>query len=81
MGWTVDYGDVKEIFKPVYKQLDHHLLNEIPGLNDADIGSLLRWIKNSMGERLPQLDRIDLLETPHSGAILTWGPRGPILPT
>ena len=81
MGWTVDYGDVKEIFKPVYKQLDHNLLNEIPGLNDADIGSLLRWIKKSMEERLPQLDRIDLLEKPGSGAILTWGPRGPILPT
>ena len=71
MGWTVDYGDVKEIFKPVYKQLDHNLLNEISGLNDVDIGSLLRWIKKSMEESLPQLHRIDLLEKPGSGAILT----------
>jgi len=26
MGWTVDYGDVKQLFKPVYNQIDHHLL-------------------------------------------------------
>ena len=24
LGWTVDYGDVKALFKPVYERLDHH---------------------------------------------------------
>ncbi|WP_242445782.1 6-pyruvoyl trahydropterin synthase family protein [Chromatium okenii] len=24
LGWTVDYGDVKTLFTPVYRQLDHH---------------------------------------------------------
>ena len=66
--------------KPIYKKLDHNLLNDIPDLCDGDTGNLLRWIKKSMGDSLPQLDRIDLLEKPGSGAILTWGPRGPVLP-
>ena len=31
-------------------------------------------------ERLPQLDRIDLYETPGCGAVLSWGEQGPALP-
>jgi 6-pyruvoyltetrahydropterin/6-carboxytetrahydropterin synthase len=30
LGWTVDYGDVKALFKPVYAQLDHHRLDALP---------------------------------------------------
>ncbi len=80
MGWTVDYGDVKEIFKPVYKELDHHLINELPNLEDGDVASMLYWIKDTMSEKLPQLDRLDLFETPGCGAILSWGDHGPALP-
>ena len=79
-GWTVDYGDVKELFKPIYKQLDHHMLNTLPELDDADVASVLYWIKERMGEQLPQLDRIDLYETPGCGAVLCWGEQGPALP-
>lgn len=80
MGWTVDYGDVKALFKPVYQQLDHHRLDQLPGLVDADVTSLLYWIKDNMAHTLPQLDRIDLFETPGCGAILCWGEEGPALP-
>jgi 6-pyruvoyltetrahydropterin/6-carboxytetrahydropterin synthase len=80
MGWTVDYGDVKALFKPVYQQLDHHRLDQIPGVKQADHASLLYWIKQQMAEALPQLDRIDLYDTPGCGAILCWGDEGPALP-
>ena len=81
MGWTVDYGDVKELFKPVYKQLDHHVLNELPRLNDADPASLALWMREEVAADLPQLDRIDLQETPGCGAVLCWGEQGPALPS
>lgn len=80
MGWTVDYGDVKALFKPVYAQMDHHRLDQLQGLEDADVTSLLYWIKEKMASSLPQLDRIDLFETPGCGAILCWGEEGPALP-
>lgn len=80
LGWTVDYGDVKELFKPLYKQLDHHLLNELQSISDADVASVLHWLHERMASRLPQLDRIDLYETPGCGAVLTWGEQGPALP-
>jgi len=79
-GWTVDYGDVKELFTPVYRQLDHDLLNALPGLTDADPGSLALWIRSAMAARLPSLDRIDLYETPGCGVLLSWGEEGPALP-
>jgi len=81
LGWTVDYGDVKERFKPVYKQLDHHLLNELPHLNNTDPASLALWIREEVAAQLPQLDRIDLNQTPGCGAVLCWGDQGPALPT
>jgi len=80
MGWTVDYGDVKTVFKPVYERLDHHRLDELAGLEDPDPASLARWLRGEIAEALPQLDRIDLLETPGCGAVLSWGEQGPALP-
>ncbi|MBF0448243.1 MAG: 6-carboxytetrahydropterin synthase [Magnetococcales bacterium] len=80
MGWTVDYGEVKEIFQPLYKLLDHRQLNNLPGIADADLSSILHWIKANMADKLPQLDRIDLYESPGCGATLCWGEEGPILP-
>ncbi|HYQ90489.1 MAG TPA: 6-carboxytetrahydropterin synthase [Candidatus Competibacteraceae bacterium] len=80
MGWTVDYGDVKALFKPVYEQLDHYRLDELAGLKDTDPTGLLRWLRESMQTQLPQLDRIDLYPTPGCGAMLCWGDEGSALP-
>lgn len=80
LGWTVDYGDVKRLFRPVYDRLDHHLLNELPGLADADSASVLHWVRTEMADRLAPLDRIDLFERPGTGASLHWGETGPALP-
>ena len=79
-GWTVDFGDVKAVFDPIFKRLDHHPLHELPGLADADTASLARWIRAQAGPLLPQLDRIDLYQTRGSGVILSWGELGPALP-
>lgn len=81
MGWTVDYGDVKETFKPVYKMLDHRLLDELEGVMDTDPASIAKWIRQRIGNDLPQLDRIDLYQTSGCGAIYSWGEQGPALPT
>jgi 6-pyruvoyltetrahydropterin/6-carboxytetrahydropterin synthase len=80
MGWTMDFGDVKAFFDPVFKRLDHQPLHELPGLHDADAASLARWIRGQVANDLPQIDRIDLYETPGCGAILSWGGDEPALP-
>jgi len=77
LGWTVDFGDVQEIFAPVFRALDHHPLDELTGIEDADVESVARWVRARTAPGMPQLDRIDLYETPGCGAILSWGVQPP----
>jgi 6-pyruvoyltetrahydropterin/6-carboxytetrahydropterin synthase len=80
LGWTVDYGDVKALFKPVYERLDHHRLDSLTGPVGADPAGLARWIRAQAAGDLPWLTRIDVQQTPGCGAVLCWGDLGPALP-
>lgn len=73
LGWTIDYGDVKALFKPVYAQLDHHQLNALPGLPDPSAAGLARWIRSAILDALPQADQLELSERPGCGVLLCWG--------
>jgi 6-pyruvoyltetrahydropterin/6-carboxytetrahydropterin synthase len=80
LGWTVDFGDVKAVFDPIFKQLDHRPLHEVVGDRDADTRSLANHIRELAQPALPQLDRLDLYQTRGCGVILHWGELGPALP-
>jgi 6-pyruvoyltetrahydropterin/6-carboxytetrahydropterin synthase len=73
MGWTVDFGDVKELFNPIFKIVDHQPLHELPEIGQPDAGNLVRWMHKEVATLLPAADRIDLYETRGCGAILSWG--------
>ena len=70
MGWTVDFGDVKTLFDPIFKAIDHRPLFERDDLPDGDALSLARWVLAQGRAVLPQLDRIDIYETRGNGAIV-----------
>ncbi|WP_338073096.1 6-carboxytetrahydropterin synthase [Halochromatium salexigens] len=72
LGWTIDYGDVKALFKPVYARLDHHELNGLMGLSDPSTARLACWIRKAIAEALPQADRLELTERPGCGVLLCW---------
>jgi 6-pyruvoyltetrahydropterin/6-carboxytetrahydropterin synthase len=80
MGWTVDFGDVKELFTPLFKALDHRPLHEMAELPDCDTASLASWVLQRARADLPQLDRVDLFETPGCGAIALAGGAAAALP-
>lgn len=73
-GWVVDFGDVKELFSPLFKSLDHHPLHLMPELGEADVASVARWTLSRAREVLPQLDRVDLYETPGCGVVVALDP-------
>lgn len=79
-GWTIDFGDVKEIFDPIFKSLDHHPLNELPGLVGGDVASVAEWIFSSAKSQLPSLYRVDLHETPGNGCLISEISGGPAMP-
>jgi len=69
LGWIMDYADIKTAFAPVYNQLDHNYMNEIPGLENPTSEVLARWIWRALKPRLPQLSRVVINETCTSGCI------------
>jgi 6-pyruvoyltetrahydropterin/6-carboxytetrahydropterin synthase len=52
-GWLVDYANIKEAFKPLFEQLDHHYLNEVEGLENPTSENLARWIWVRLRDQLP----------------------------
>ncbi len=74
-GWILDFSEIKSAFKPIYDQLDHYYLNEIPGLENPTSEVLIRWIWDRLKPRLPQLSKLILHETCTSGCVFT-GPPG-----
>src|SRR6266508_2659585 len=66
-GWIMDFADVKKAFLPFYDQLDHHYLNEIPGLENPTSEVLAKWIWNSVKPRLQLLSRVVVRETCTTG--------------
>lgn len=70
-GWIQDFADLGEAFRPVYDQLDHYYLNEIPGLENPTSEILARWIWARLKPALPLLSKIVVRETCTSGCVYT----------
>ena len=68
-GWIMDFGEVKTAFSPFFDQLDHHYLNDIPGLENPTSEILARWIWRMVRPGLPQLSRVVVRETCTSGCV------------
>ena len=66
-GWVMDFADVKAAFAPIYDQLDHHYLNDIPGLENPTSEHLAMWIWERLQPALPGLSRVVVHETCTSG--------------
>ena len=59
IGWIVDFAELKHLFAPLYDQLDHACLNEIPGLeHDTTVPALQRWILDRLTPRPAWLDGV-----------------------
>lgn len=55
-GWVIDFADIKAILNPLIKQLDHHYLNDIPGLENPTVEVQLEWL----WERITLHDLVEL---------------------
>jgi 6-pyruvoyltetrahydropterin/6-carboxytetrahydropterin synthase len=62
-GYLIDYGDIKKAAEPIVQKLDHHYLNEIPGLSNPTSENLARWLWDAIKPILPQLAAVIVHET------------------
>ncbi|TVR78241.1 MAG: 6-carboxytetrahydropterin synthase QueD [Saprospirales bacterium] len=67
--WVEDFAVVKAAVNPVIKELDHYLLNDIPGLENPTCERIAIYIWNRIKPNLPGLKKIRLNETPTSGVV------------
>ena len=63
LGWLMDYADISQAFQPIFDQLDHYYLNEVPGLENPTSENVAAWIWNRLKPKLPQLTEITVAET------------------
>ena len=70
-GWVMDFADLKEIFNPLYEQLDHNYLNDIHGLENPTSENIAIWIWNELKPVLPLLSKVEVKETCTAGCIYT----------
>lgn len=72
MGWAMDYGDVKALFKPYYQQIDHHCLDDFINTDSshADSLDLLHWMDTQLSSDLSSLSQIEVYESSHRGWLL-----------
>jgi 6-pyruvoyltetrahydropterin/6-carboxytetrahydropterin synthase len=66
-GWVMDFAEIKVAFQPIFDQLDHHYLNDVPGLENPTSERLAVWIWERLQPALPALSLVVVHETCTSG--------------
>ncbi|RYY00291.1 MAG: 6-carboxytetrahydropterin synthase QueD [Gammaproteobacteria bacterium] len=69
LGWIMDFKELKDIVNPLIEQLDHRLINDIPGLDNPTAENITVWIWDRIKPLLHNLSKIELYETPTTGVI------------
>jgi 6-pyruvoyltetrahydropterin/6-carboxytetrahydropterin synthase len=62
-GWFIDFGVLHDAWRPLYDQLDHNYLNEVPGLANPTSEVLAAWVWERIAPALPSLVRVTIFET------------------
>lgn len=57
-GWLVDYGEITAAFNPIYRQLDHYLLDEVSELDNVTCSGVAAWIEARLRPRLTTLKEV-----------------------
>ena len=73
-GWIMDFGDIKEVFQPIFDALDHRYLNEVEGLENPTSEVIARWIWARLSPSLPGLSAVVVRETCSTGCVYRGAP-------
>lgn len=57
-GMVIDLGHLRQRLGEVREQLDHHMLDEVPGLGAPTLENLCLFIANALPDLGPQLTRV-----------------------
>jgi 6-pyruvoyltetrahydropterin/6-carboxytetrahydropterin synthase len=71
MGWVLDFWELDTIVQPILDQIDHRLLNEIPGLENPTAEIISQWLLARIQQTLPKgrVLSVEVFETPQASAV------------
>jgi len=73
-GMVIDLGTLERALTGVRDQLDHHFLNEVPGLGPATLENLAAFIWRALQPEFPGLARVTVLREATGDACSYAGP-------
>lgn len=68
-GWVFDFAEIDTAMKPLRDQIDHHYLNDVPGLENPTSEVLVAWIWSHLKPNVPGLVQLVLRENDVSRVI------------
>ena len=71
IGWVIDFAEIKRITQRALEPLDHHLLNEVAGLEQPTTEHIAKWLWDRLKPELEGLSKIVLWENQNSGCVYT----------
>ena len=74
-GWLLDFAELKAAWRPLHAVLDHHYLNDVPGLENPTSERLAEWVWARLAATVPGLAAVEVRETCSSGCVYR-GPAG-----
>lgn len=69
LGWVMDFAEIKRVIKPLVDRIDHKYMNDIEGLENPTCEIIAKWLWDRIKPEIPKLKKIQLDETPTSGAV------------
>ena len=63
IGWLEDYSILEKKLKPILKQLDHQVLNDIPGLENPTTELICIWLYDKIKRKIKILHQVTIRET------------------
>lgn len=68
-GWVMDFARIKEAVEPILDQLDHRLLDDVPGLANSTSELLAKFLWDRIRPSLPSLSAVAVWESDTSQCI------------
>jgi 6-pyruvoyltetrahydropterin/6-carboxytetrahydropterin synthase len=68
-GWVIDFSEIARAVLPVIAELDHRLLNDVPGLDNPTAECIARYLFERIAPALPGLSAITVWESETSRAV------------
>ncbi len=65
-GWLVDFAVIDDAWTGLFRQFDHHTLNDIPSLDNPTCENLCGYIWQVMAKSVPHLAGVTVWETADS---------------